>query len=675
VDRIAEVKPKIGFDDYLLTHSKQDVDALPKHSIRKLTIAEMIDQADANTNAYEIREIIKTISAVGSEIEKSSCIKKLHEKTKIAIRAIQKDIASYTRAHLAEENKIDADCPYSVDEAGNLYKLQQYKDSVIPIKLANFCAQITEETTEDNGLDISHTYTITGAVQNKRLPPIAVPSVQFPTLNWIHKWGAEAIIEPGQNAKDFVRHAIQVMSTETKKSDCFTHTGWREINGEMAYLTSIGAIGAKNVQVKLSHDLQRYCLPLIPEQETEAIQASLSFLDLGKREITLPLVCVLYLSVLTTLLDPMPNFSAYIYGGTGVFKTALSVVLLQHFGDSWNASLLPNFGDTANSLEKRAFLLKDALLVLDDYHPDSRKSDSQLKESIAQRLIRSYSNRTGRGRLNADTTDKGRYEPRGMLLITGEELVMLQSTLARLVVIKLSEGDISQTQLSALQAKAHLLPHAMSSFVSWVQHNIQEIRTTFKSKFSELRAKACAGNMHKRLPEQSAFLQFALDSVLSWTVDKGIVASAEATKLSNEGWNIFMKLCGEQSQRIESEDPVEKFFDILNTLIAQEKVKIKNVYSSVAGVADNPNGELIGYENNEFFYFLPQALWHTVQKYCSEEGVHFPFRKDTFYRMLKEKKFLVTTDNQTATVEYLEGKARRVLKMERKFLFESEIKS
>lgn len=670
MDRVAEIRPKIGLDDYLIHHAVEEFKKLPVHPVRKLTIAEMLETLNAD-DSQEIREIIKRISEVKFEVEKAKYIKKLHEITGVPIRSIQKDIQSFAENTFEENNKA-SDCPYRVNEEGYLCLLKPFKEGQISLRLANFTAQITEEITEDNGIDILHTYIIEGQLNNELLSKITVPASQFPSLNWLCKWGSRVIIEPGQSIKDNVRHAIQVMSTDTVKYTCYAHTGWREIYGKMAYMTSNGAIGAENVKVKLSNELQRYCLPLIPQNEIEAIMTSLSFLKLGNHRITLPLWCLLYLSILTTLLDPVPNFSAYVHGRSGVFKTELSVTMLKHFGNLWAASTLPNFSDTANSLEKRAFLLKDTLLVLDDYHPDNRKADAQQKENLAQRLIRSYSNRTGRGRLNADTTDKGRYEPRGMLLITGEELVTLQSTLARLMVINISEGDIDKNRLTEIQQKTHLLPHAMASFVIWVKDHIQDIQVTFKAKFPELRAKAYKDGIHKKLPEQVAFLQFALETVISWIVDKGVMTKDEAAKLSREGWNIFLELCTEQSQRILREDPIEKFFEILRTLITQNKVKIKNKNTLTENTDNGHSVEFIGYYDDDYFYFLGQAVWHTLQKYCLAEGIHFPFKKDTFYQMLKDKKILTTRDNQTATPVYLEGKTRRVLMIAKKFLYESE---
>ena len=45
---------------------------------------------------------------------------------------------------------------------------------------------------------------------------------------------------------------------EAIQKTVFTHTGWREINGKMAYLTNAGAIGEKNIMVEMEDALINY---------------------------------------------------------------------------------------------------------------------------------------------------------------------------------------------------------------------------------------------------------------------------------------------------------------------------------------------------------------------------------------------------------------------------------
>jgi len=569
--------------------------------------------------------------------------------------------------------KIITDNPYSINCDGCLYMYKRKRNSngLVKQKLANFNAEIISEITKDNGVDQTINYNIEGRLRNTNLPQVEVLAEKFASMNWIHNWGTRAIIEPMSSTKDYVRHYIQSNSNATREI-CFTHTGWRQIDNKWVYLTGNGAIGADNVSVELSRELQKYNLPLEvigKEKETESIMTGLSFLDIGKKEITYPLFSMTHLAPLTTILNPMPNFSTYFLGGTGLFKTTTSGLCLSFFGDFGSVSTLPNFSDTANSIERRSFILKDTLMVLDDYHPSAQKAEALKTESTAQRVIRAYSNRTGRGRLNADSTDKGRYEPRGMLLITGEDLVTLQSTLARVMVVEVNKGDIYKDKLTEIQGKLDYLPFSMASYISWVRDNINTIRNEFPKRFSSLRADACREGMHTKLPEQVAFLAFSIETVCAWLIAKNVIGEKRAKEIFKESWSVFINQALLQSRRINNENPVQKFIDILQTLITQGKVKLehkdmiaKHLNAEKFEGLGGDQGEMIGYVDDQYCYLLPTAMWRTIQLFCRDEGGHFPVTKNALYKMLNNQGLIKQgKDGENTIAIKTDGKTCRVL--------------
>jgi hypothetical protein len=313
---------------------------------------------------------------------------------------------------------------------------------------------------------------------------------------------------------------------------------------------------------------------------------------------------------------------------------------------------------------RRAFTLKDTLMVVDDYHPTTMSHDTKSKETIAQRLIRSFANRTDRGRLNPDGSEKGRHEPRGMLLITGEDLVSVQSTLARTLVIEMKKGDIDTEKMAELQKKSYLLPSAMFSFISWLKERIDDMRKEFPGRFMSLRTLAFNDTIHRRLPELSAFLQFSYEIILSWAVDKDVITEKDKVIRMTESWGIFKNAIKEHSDRLQQEDPVEKFKDILSTLIAQGKVRLdgKNNADSIMGSA---TGELIGYHDEDFLYLIPSAIWKSVQVFCRDSNTHFPVSKNTLYQMLRNRGVIEVQGNENVVAVWIKTKAKRVLKLYR----------
>lgn len=108
---------------------------------------------------------------------------------------------------------------------------------------------------------------------------------------------------------------------------------------------------------------------------------------LAPDRITLALLAAVYRAALGKV-----DFSVFVAGHTGVFKSALAALCQQHFGAVMDGSSLPaNFASTGNALEWLAFYAKDALLVVDDFAPSGRGADAEL-QNIAERLFRAAGN-------------------------------------------------------------------------------------------------------------------------------------------------------------------------------------------------------------------------------------------------------------------------------------------
>jgi len=124
-------------------------------------------------------------------------------------------------------------CPYRVED-GCIVMEKQTNNGPVTKPLCNFAATVTEEIILDDGVETTRTFLIDGQLQGGRaLPTARVPSSQFSSMGWVTKeWGLPAIVHPGQANKDYLRAAIQTLSTNARSRQVFQHTGWREIDGE-----------------------------------------------------------------------------------------------------------------------------------------------------------------------------------------------------------------------------------------------------------------------------------------------------------------------------------------------------------------------------------------------------------------------------------------------------------
>jgi hypothetical protein len=94
---------KVGLDDYLCSHTVGDFGKLPAHKIRKLTTEEAIEDLSKDTPVDEIKPILKRIAGIKNESEKSLLINRIHDKTGLSKRAIQKDISTIRKENMHDD--------------------------------------------------------------------------------------------------------------------------------------------------------------------------------------------------------------------------------------------------------------------------------------------------------------------------------------------------------------------------------------------------------------------------------------------------------------------------------------------------------------------------------------------------------------------------------------------
>jgi len=552
---------------------------------------------------------------------------------------------------------------YCVDASGVSY-LKPTKDGPVKRYVSNFNATIAEIVKRDDGTGEPATaYTLHGARGSLAYSQMTVLATHFGSLKWWDQWGPTARVSVGNLSREHLLNAIREHSEKAPTKTVYTHTGWRKITGTWQYLHAGGGLGAPlSAEVDLPRELRRYALPPLDhgQNPAAAIRTSLALLNVAPLAVSLPLLASVYLAPLTSFLKPRPGFSLFLHGDSGAFKTTLALLTLAHFGDFIGADDLSNFSDTGNALERRAFTLKDTLMLVDDYHPSASPHEATEKERTLQRLVRSTGNRTGRARLNADATEKGRYEPRCMLIITGEDLPGVQSTLARLLVLDLARGDLNREALSGAQSQARLLMEAMTAYLEWISPQMDTLTEKSAASIQEYRTKAAENGVHPRIVETVATLFYGWMQFLQFATQAGAIDQSRYNELESQGWAVLRSLARRQAERLQAEDPATRFVEILNALLDSGKVAFRRVDPE-----DKVKSISIGEREGDAVNLLPIPTWHAVKEYCRSEGSAFPVSPRALNKLLQAKGWLLTDqeDMHREVRRVVFGQRRRVMRM------------
>ena len=514
--------------------------------------------------------------------------------------------------------------------------------------LSNFMPIPTKKIYIDNGLEVEGFLEIAAVLNNKiRLNPVKVNYNKLENMSWIFNptWDLlPQIYPPKSNHKEYVYAAIQNLSKNINKETIYEHTGFRKVNGKLVYLHQGGAIGDnKDIKVDLSEiNLERYKFTNKRYDLNESIKTSLSILDLSKKEITIPLLALTYLSPLRSLFleENIPlGFVTWIVGESGSQKSSLSSLIVSHFGDFERDTLPGGFKDTVNSIEKKSFTLKDTLFAIDDYYPSQTLQEGKKMDAVAESLFGLYGDRQARSRMKQDgQTVKMGFSARGMCIVTGESFPsMAESRTARALIIEIARGDIDLQLLSKLQERKDQLSFCMKAFIQYIIENYKVIKKNCKSKFIEYRNKANQDFAHGRIPEIIASEYMGIELFYEFAYSKHAIEFEEMNKLKLMSWDNLIKAAQKQSMKTEENRTDNLFFRGVQGLLLSKKIYLKN-YKNNQREPDIPLSTFVGYydEERQRCYLLPDVIYNEIVKFYAMQGIKFPGNAGSTWKYLKE---------------------------------------
>ena len=319
-------------------------------------------------------------------------------------------------------------------------------------------------------------------------------------------------------------------------------------------------------------------------------------------------------------------------------------------------------------LEKKAFLAKDAVLVVDDFAPTGTTADIQRLHREADRLFRAAGNRSGRARMRADGGSRPTYYPRGLIISTGEDIPSGQSLRARLLVLELTPGEIPADVLSAAQADAAkgLFAAAMAGYLRWLAPQIDQLQETLPGRQRTLRDVLVQGAQHRRTPDVAASLIVGWETFLRFAEEAGAISRADAGALLARVRAALTDSAEVQRAHQASEEPATRFLALLGAAISSGRAHLVDAdtgmqpddpacwgwqLTSTNDLREvwRPNGERLGWIREEDLLLDPETAFAAAQKLARDQGTSIPIKQRTLWKRLAEQGLLVSRDSARGT--------------------------
>lgn len=546
-----------------------------------------------------------------------------------------------------------------------------------PRQLCNFVALPVRELTVDDGVRVEMRMEIAGwRIGGASFPSITIPVSDFKSLDWaLNNWGLGANIMPGNAVRDRLRYVIQAAGEQVaRRETLYGHFGWRMIDGRWCYLHHDGCIGYDGIRAEYTDRLRNYGLGNQPAgmDEAEAAFASFRLTEAIAPACSVPLLGVTYLAPLTEFLTQAgcpPSFATMLISTHGSGKSTIAALFLSHYGRFNYQSLPSNFHNTGNAIRQQAFIAKDTVLCVDDYHPEQSIQARRQMQALVQTLARAFGDHADRARLDSNMKLQAAMPPRSLALMTGEQVPEIgQSGVARFYAIRIEKDTFPRSPDGAMlmrQARDGALRMAMTSYIKYLATIASELPAQLDDMFTDYKERAhdmIAGDAtNDRADEAVAHIMIGLTMMTRWLVHLGLMDDAEAARQLGEWWPVVVSNSRQQGRESKAETPTNMFMEAVSNMLLSGMAQVDDL---TAGPDRKQPKERIGYCDANNYYLFPVETYRRVVKFYNEQNIVYPINKDTLLRALRAEGIVEQWDvrqDVTTKQKFIDGKNQRVL--------------
>lgn len=545
-------------------------------------------------------------------------------------------------------------------------------------EVANFLViperQVRVEQGENYEMNVEFSVIVMGY---KEINGIRLPASEVANLKWVDsQLGFDAIV---YEKREFLL-ILKTLFGNVKTSEQYSHTGWINRRGQYHYLDSCGAIENEDIEVEMEDHFNSYKFSRKEIDIKVAAQQSLNLLNVVDKEIAYVLLGLVFLCPLMEFIGnrlKLPEFVVWLYGLTGTRKTTIAKLFAAYYGDFENR-VTASFNDTYASIELKAYKLKDSLMLLDDFCPQQSYRETQNINSIAEKIVRAYGDRTSRGRSTVTLESQTQFIPRGMALITGESIVPGSSTVARLVPIEIKKDSINLNELTKAQKNSELLSITMREYILWIKNEVdtdhddfvETINANYNFYLDEIK-EAAVVDTHGRTYEAFAWLLLGLDMMYEFYKYSGIITENEAKKAIEEAKKEFLEQIKNKNENSKMEDPVELFLDTIKELMTSKALTMKNIDNDE--VIGNSYKPIDVFFDSEYYYFNSNNIYGLIRSKLQRAGIYFQLPIRALLKALGDREMIKTEESNNLPKKKIydaEGKPSRprMLHIKRQYL-------
>ncbi len=191
----------------------------------------------------------------------------------------------------------------------------------------------------------------------------------------------------------------------------------------------------------------------------------------------------------------------------------------------------------------------------------------------------------------------------------------------------------------------------------WLAPQIDALKASLAVRLRELRDLATHSEMHLRTPELTASLAMGLEQFLKFATEVGAIDELRQQAIWTRGWDELEKMAKTQSGYQISEDPANRFLDLIRAAFSGHRAHLTNPKHQIPeeanswgwkedGGAHIPKGTKIGFVKDNEIWLEPENTFAVAQMMARDQGKPFFTSKETVWKRLADRRLIKTSPSE-----------------------------
>ena len=282
---------------------------------------------------------------------------------------------------------------------------------------------------------------------------------------------------------------------------------------------------------------------------------------------------------------------------------------------------------------------RDTVTLIDDYAPAKTPRQKIDLEEKLERIIRMVGDRSTKSRSNTNLEDCRGEGVKGTVVLTGELIGKGLSSNLRCFYCGIQRECVNEDVVTYFQDNPYSFTTVIQYFAFFIGERWEEFVDYIKRSFPKEREIIRNSLTERRLVDSAAVLRLTCEIIRAFLIECGINTMEVNRMIEEMQKGVLMMAAISENISLE-ETPAVRFVKVIDQLLQSRKLNM-----IMRRPTEEDLGYIDGFNDGEFYYFLPDNLYEKVKRVFYSTNIYLPLNLDEMVKALAEEGISIPSSN------------------------------